>query len=391
MDTDVGAEGPPAIEEGAMEYDGAAMGPPESPPLAPPAQWRVLVACSAGSGAGPQGPAEGGVEELKGCPHAVVRLLSDADAAAIQKACAEFQPNLLYVRGSVAKDARGTPVVGPYRAPGGGGMDVDGGTAVGVGALAAALGGAAEGLQVAFFDVADADVFDGLQKLQEAGTDVGICWLESDAVPAGLFSRAFFAALRTPGMSATEAYAMGVAAIYANCRRLQGAFQVAPQVPVFIHSAPPQFPGPVSVKETPVNGVHPRLVDPGFDTLRLITPRSDARLLVSGAYPSAVDAEPLRVLGEALRGVLVSEVRGATVLLAQPPHHPVAGIPPSVGVHQCKLETTSGAQLDVLLCGAASALDNAPVRDYAVQLCLANDAQQLQLRVPARGQVKGLR
>lgn len=329
--------------------------------------------------------------ELEGCSQAEVRTLVHASVAEIEAACRDFAPNLVYIRGACvgAASSPSSLTVASYRAASPDGMAVDGdsaegGVAVDAAALCAAVCDSTRPLHCLYLDFQGADAA-AAEAHQTGAATMAVAWASAPApaaAPAALFARAFFASLRHPGAAVQEAYALALATTYAQCARSSGAARVAPSVPLFLHNSPPQLPGPVSVPLSTISGMHPRVIVPAFDTIRLATPRADARLLLAGA--AGVSEVPrLACVAEALRAALVMEARGAKVLSAHAPT--VTLFSPDVSAVQCSVQTAGGAVVEVLLCGDAGALANETARDHALRQCLAADAMHVQLRVPPRG------
>lgn len=295
-------------------------------------------------------------------------MLLDAAPKAVADLCSSWKPDLLFVRGGASQSTSGEghAVLAPHKD---------------IAALARALP-AGLGAQGILFECPLPSAVGEDLKTRGVG-DVVIGWPAEPGTPAAVaevFSHAFFAFLRTPGVTVVEAYALAVAATFVHCTRAGPSHGplVAPPYPPFVHSAIPMLPGPISVPLPPSGFREAELA-----TCRLLAPRTEAKLVVCGGMGMA-EAGRLECLALALRSVLVAEARSARVLAWHAQQLPPGTVPAGIGALQCRVQSASGAQVTVTLCGAPAALEDDELREHAIRLCLCTDGMQTQVRVPPK-------
>ncbi|KAJ9508288.1 hypothetical protein QJQ45_011794 [Haematococcus lacustris] len=127
------------------------------------------------------------------------------------------------------------------------------------------------------------------------------------------------------------------------------------------HDQLTQLPDNNSIPNPVIPGIDPSIAlaaaIPGWADIRLLAPRAELRLLLTG-NSCLIDGQKLSYLGEALRALLVLEMRGLTV------------------------RTVSGAQVTAILGGQPSVLQNHALVEHALRMTLVADSLSLQFRLP---------
>ncbi len=204
-------------------------------------------------------------------------------------------------------------------------------------------------------------------------------------LPAMALARAFFAALRQPGVLPGEAFALAEHVAQAHCARLRSGDEVAePRLPTLLADDEPAAPAPAA---PPAEGAAPPGAPeglPGYEDLRLLAPHAELRLMVAG-LPSLVCAHRLGHLCRALRGFLAAEARALEVVACVPLPRPPGALPPGTGAVRAEVRTASGAVAAAVLAGPPALLADAAVVRHALRQALAADALALQLKLPQAG------
>ncbi|CAG9465332.1 unnamed protein product [Pedinophyceae sp. YPF-701] len=267
-------------------------------------------------------------------------------------------------------------------------------------ALVEALRGRCESVDCVYLDFQASDTV-GEALHRDLGVPAVICMPTAPvpaAVPAALFSRVFFSLLRRPGTSVHEAFALAAAVAFAHCQRSPPSserggsishYHVAPSLPIMFSAQPAALPSagavPPCLTGTPPADV--RTAVPGWDSLQMLVPRGQLRITITGDL-AFMTSHKLAALGEALRGLLVVEARGAVLRHASAPSKglPLTNAARAPGpLLRCDVETASGAQCAVLLSGEPTALESREGCQQALRMALAADAQTLQFLIPPKG------
>lgn len=212
-------------------------------------------------------------------------------------------------------------------------------------------------------------------------------------LPAAQFAHTFFAALHNPTVTPAEAFALASHVTNAHCTTWGEGRHVPPPLPVLL--APdgqrPQLPDNSSVPPPVADGMDfsqgVAAAVPGWADVRLLAPRAELPLRLCGGQP-LIDSHRLSFLGEALRALLVMELRQLTLVDVQPCGRPAASshLPPSCqeGV-RCELRTASGATTAVVLAGVSGVLQLRPLVEHALRQTLVSDSLSLQFRLSPPG------
>ncbi|CAK0786305.1 hypothetical protein CVIRNUC_009518 [Coccomyxa viridis] len=202
------------------------------------------------------------------------------------------------------------------------------------------------------------------------------------------FSHAFFATLRNKSATVPEAFAMAMHSCHAHCGPVQAPPQHPSWLPELISDFDPLLPSIDSVPLPVVKGSDfktgvARAV-PGWENVRLLAPHAELRLLACG-QSSLVDAQRLSYLGEALRALLVLEVRQLRLAGRHPCERTPAHLPQGATASRCSVQTASGAHATVVLGGPPNVLEKDSLVEYALRQTLVADAVSLQFRLPPPG------
>ncbi|KAK9822214.1 hypothetical protein WJX81_006927 [Elliptochloris bilobata] len=341
-----------------------------------PTHWRVLAAFS-----GPCLDPNAGLKDLGSVAEladlvglgADVRVLRGKTPVEVAAQLASWQPNLLYL-------CAGT-------GPGPADMDAGAGMGAGLEDALAALEPALEGLDV---DAVYVDALlgsDHARRLRGAGAAHVVHWDAAappgpgGALAAARFGHAFFALLRNASATVPEAFSVAAHAARAGDAGAQA-------LPVFASDARPAAPGLDSVPLPRVPGLDlangAAVGVPGWEAVRLLAPRAELRLLATGRA-TLNDAQRLGHLGEALRALLVLEVRQARLAGRNACERTPAHLPPGCNATRCALRSASGAAASVVLGGPLSVLAEEALVQHALRQTLVADALALQMRLPPPG------
>lgn len=233
--------------------------------------------------------------------------------------------------------------------------------------------------------------------LRAKGVPNVLFWSED---PSGLvaahFASIFFGTLALEGsVSLLEAYALALFSTQAHLGAKVDGKLTMPNMPDLL-TGPADDPGGVSLA-LPDNASVPLPQLPGLDLtrgvaaavegwmdVRLLAPRAELRLQIGGGS-SMVDAGRLSYLGEALRALLVLEVRRARLVSATPPSRLPSHLQEGCSALLCEVATSSGATVRVVLGGRPSVLSNQQLVEHALRQTLVADALSLQFRLPPPG------
>lgn len=242
------------------------------------------------------------------------------------------------------------------------------------------------GATLVYLDAAEA--WPLAQGLAAAGVPHVIAWPANQAPPAlhsMHFAHAFFAALRCPGMSISEGFA-----IAAHLTRAAASTAGGPAAPPLIlpqlvslaaaalpdSASVPPYVGPAAPLGRPLHEVFP-----GYAQLRMCAPHAELSLMIA-ALPEAVNSDAMSCLCEALRAVLVAEVRTLRLLSSAPGASPPAYLPVGSVALRCECASASGYGFSVVLGGPQEVLAAAGVAEHGLRQTVAADAQALQFKLP---------
>ncbi|KAK9844911.1 hypothetical protein WJX74_008601 [Apatococcus lobatus] len=256
-------------------------------------------------------------------------------------------------------------------------------------------GGVASPLQQMFQDVpVECLMVDALiqpaeaEALHAVGIQNVVMWESGRSVPmlpALHFNHAFLTTLAFPQAGYNEAFAFGSHSVQAHCTVSLGGQLQSPIMPRWLSQAPAALPTNASIPPPSdqsldlSQGIAAAV--PGWEDVRLLAPHAELRLLVCG-QPSLIDAHRLSFLGEALRAILVLEVRRATVTSTTPCERLPAHLPPGSSALRCSIRSQSGATSLAVLGGPPSVLSNPGLVEHALRQTLVADALSLQFRLP---------
>ncbi|CAL8464121.1 g3656 [Coccomyxa elongata] len=245
----------------------------------------------------------------------------------------------------------------------------------------------------------DAVYFDGFstsvhaEALREQGVAHVVYWDKSltpspKALHVTQFSHAFFATLRNKSATIPEAFALAMHSGHAHCGSNPGPGLRPSWLPELVSDFEPLLPSidsvplPVVMGADFKNGVAAAV--PGWENVRLLAPHAELRLLVCGES-TIIDAHRLSYLGEALRALLVLEVRQLTLASHTPCERVPAHLPANATAVRCSMRSASNAHATVVLGGPPQVLGHDSLVEYALRQTLVADALSLQFRLPPQG------
>ncbi|GLC45726.1 hypothetical protein PLESTM_001771400 [Pleodorina starrii] len=122
----------------------------------------------------------------------------------------------------------------------------------------------------------------------------------------------------------------------------------------------------------------------GWTDVRLLAPRAELRLLLVGDS-GLIDSTRLSFLGEALRALLVMEVRDLKLVSRTPLDKLPRTLPGGCQAVRCQYATASGASGSVVLGAPPSVLEHEGLVQHALRMTLVTDSVSLQFRLPPPG------
>ncbi|GFH16869.1 uncharacterized protein HaLaN_13381 [Haematococcus lacustris] len=299
-----------------------------------------------------------------------VRLLQHPTFAEFKQTVAEFQPTLVYLCGSTSYDtnrAQGnlSPIVFRGLCPAPCHEDPFLSVATTVGDCIAdgqqpadVLANSVAGVETVYLDALSHDQLSA--RLQAEGVQHSIVWPEGLPVPAIIaaqFSHTFFCCLLHMRTSMHEAFALANHGVQAHCTTQMDGQYVTPLLPALFSPLKAQLPDNNSIPNPVIPGIDPSIAlaaaIPGWADIRLLAPRAELRLLLTG-NSCLIDGQKLSYLGEALRALLVLEMRGLTLLSTLPCAKTPANLPVGCSALRCEVRTVSGAQVTAILGGQPS-------------------------------------
>ncbi|KAK9814581.1 hypothetical protein WJX72_008178 [[Myrmecia] bisecta] len=355
-----------------------------------PAKWRILaVFCNAGTSLEAAGGTDrrccGAIEEFSDLAgaDAEVQILKDKKVEEVAAQLQAFQPNLVYLCG--ASTAEGdTCVAEPQLA-----SQASDGSRESL--TPEVLGTWFEGLgtHAVYADALCSD--EQVAAIRAQGVGHVVFWGASAAVPAlqaAQFGHAFFATLRNYSATILEAFALASHSSQAHCTVLVGGQQQPPALPLLSSEGKPDLPDNASVPHPIIEGLDTseglEAAVPGWAAVRLLAPHAELRLLACG-QSLLIDAHRLSFLGQALRAMLVMELRLLSVISCVPCDRVPAHLPPGCMAVRCSIRTHSGAHATVVLGGPANVLQDETLVEHALRQTLVSDALSLQFKVPPPG------
>eukprot|EP00882_Tetradesmus_deserticola_P006882 GHRQ01007249.1.p1 GENE.GHRQ01007249.1~~GHRQ01007249.1.p1 ORF type:complete len:423 (+),score=169.00 GHRQ01007249.1:147-1415(+) len=256
------------------------------------------------------------------------------------------------------------------------------GKQVAPGELLTALEGAP--LETVYLDAAGQEKVAEL--LRSRGVPNVMFWSED---PSGLvaahFSSIFFSMMALESsVTILEAYALALFSTQAHLGAKVDGKLTMPNMPDLL-TGPRDDPEGVTLA-LPDNASVPLPQLPGLDLsrgvaaavegwmdVRLLAPRAELRVQVGGGS-SMVDAGRLSYLGEALRALLVLEVRCARLLSASPPSRLPSHLQEGCSALLCEVATSSGASVRVVLGGRPGLLASQQLVEHALRQTLVRGA-----------------
>ncbi|KAK9800299.1 hypothetical protein WJX73_007633 [Symbiochloris irregularis] len=349
-----------------------------------PLTWRILAVFSGPSldtALSEIGSADGCIEELLtfAGSGAEVKVLRDAELSQVSEELDTWKPNLVYFT-TGAQYLQGNTEAASALWP----------EAVAEGAAGIlqpqAVADLMKGPQL------DSVYFDCLasQAQAEAVREQGVANVVFYSKPAQAlhgcqFAHAFFATLRSMTAPFPEAFAVASHSAQAFCTTSPGGTHVPPVLPTLLSDAAPKLPNMEGIPLPALEGVDlsPGVVAavPGWDSVRLLAPHAELKLLAC-SQPTLIDAYRLSFLGEALRAVLVLEMRTLTVTSANACARTPAHLPPGCTALRATIKSCSGAEATVVLGGPPKVLENPALVEHALRNTLVADALSLQFRLP---------
>ncbi|EFJ44779.1 hypothetical protein VOLCADRAFT_121257 [Volvox carteri f. nagariensis] len=167
-----------------------------------------------------------------------------------------------------------------------------------------------------------------------------------------------------------------------------GGGYVSPPLPAFVSAEWPALPDSSSIPAVVVPGLeldeHGLKSFPGWMDVRLLAPRAELRLLLVGTS-SLIDARRLSSLGEALRALLVMEVRTLKLVSLGAVDSLPRNLPAGSRAVRCQFLTASGVSAGVVLGTPPSVLQHEALVEHALRMTLVTDSVGLQFRLPPPG------
>ncbi|DBA79408.1 hypothetical protein WJX79_002219 [Trebouxia sp. C0005] len=227
-----------------------------------------------------------------------------------------------------------------------------------------------------------------VEELAKAGIQYIVYWSEErpgSQLIAAHFGHAFCAALRNPVTTVPEAFAVASHACHVHLGSKSGPGQAPAALPCLRSAQTPALPSNNSVPLPQLEGMDLSqgiaAVVPDWDSVRLLAPHAELRLLACG-QASLIAPHRLSFLGEALRAMLVLEVRQLTVTSQTPTHRVPAHLPAGCTALRCEIQSASGGCAKVVLGGPQEVLKNPALVEHALRQTLSADALSLQFKLP---------
>ncbi|CAD7704105.1 unnamed protein product [Ostreobium quekettii] len=218
-----------------------------------------------------------------------------------------------------------------------------------------------------------------------------ICWPDhaaTSSVVAAQFSHTFMAMLRSPSASICESFALASRVVQMLCESIVRDRPQVRLLPQMISQEEPRLPDSTSVPTTAIPGVdfcEDGVPDvEGWEDVRLLAPKAELKLLVCGST-AAIDAKRLSYLGEALRALLLMEMRLLTVVHMAPCERVPSHLTNGCTAIRCDISSASGANAVVVLGGPPAVLSNQMLVQHALRQTLVVDSLCLQFRLPPPG------
>eukprot|EP00803_Ostreobium_quekettii_P001217 evm.model.scf_1457.3 EVM.evm.TU.scf_1457.3 scf_1457:18929-26380(+) len=218
-----------------------------------------------------------------------------------------------------------------------------------------------------------------------------IYWPDQNAtssVVAAQFAHTFMAMLRSPSASISESFALASRVVQMLCESIVRDKPQVQLLPRMISQVEATLPDSTSVPAAVIPGVdffEDGVPDvEGWEDVRLLAPKAELKLLVCGSA-SAIDAKRLSYLGEALRALLLMEMRLLTVVHMAPCERVPSHLTNGCTAIRCDINSASGAHAVVVLGGPPAVLSNQMLVQHALRQTLVVDSLCLQFRLPPPG------
>eukprot|EP00798_Chlamydomonas_sp_ICE-L_P000459 gene459-1865_t len=308
-----------------------------------------------------------------------VKLLANAELDDLRKALDDFKPTLLYMAGPVAYNQStkcGSLQAFKFK---GQAADLDLGDVL-----------KDKGVDTLYMDCKWD--FEKAQALQRTSiVNNVIAWEMADDIPAKVstqFVHSFFTAFLTYAPSPSEAFVFSshIVQSYFTCK--DGESYVVPELPQFLSEQEPCLPDNSSIPpigEVPGVDLSAGVANvPGWSDIRLLAPRAELRLLLCGGS-DLIESAKLSYMGEAMRALLVMEMRSVKLLTTTPSVKVPANLPDGCSALRCEVKTGSGRSATIILGGQPEMLKDNTLVQYALRMTLVSDSLSLQFRLPPPG------
>ena len=254
----------------------------------------------------------------------------------------------------------------------------------------------AAGVRMVYIDAsASSSLADSLSR---RGIPCVISWDEHappSCIPAMHFSHSFLAMLQNPTILASEAFALAVHLTRAFASHAAGPSALKePPLPRIRAAWAPTLPSSSTVhppsryavatdaqKQAPVP-LAERI--PGYKDVRLCAPHAEVRILLTALF-GIMNATSLGNFCQALRGILVAEVRQISLVHVEKVEKPRLMLPSGCLAVRCRVRTPSGAETTVLMGAPENIVNEKDVLQHVVQQTIAADAQAMQMKLPPPG------
>ena len=312
------------------------------------------------------------VENFPGCSVRTVRTPEIDDVLACLQ---QFSANLLYMNGSLPQNIVADSV---------GNIMLKGERAHLL--LLKFLSKMAPQFHCIYFDAANCAPMAKVLYSSGTGTANVIFWeQEPKPLVSMCFSYSFFAFITIAIVSVPEAFAFATSITQVYTRKdIEGLPRLLahtqPELPTF-SSLPPIEVGGVLLRDGSV-----ATAVPGYSGLRLLAPQAEMRMLMGGLSDLINDKKQLSLICDVLRGLIVAEVRVATMVTSVPCVQTPAHLPAGSAGMKCRIQSASGAMFSVVLGGPPEILENTQLTQHALRQTLVADAGTLQFKLPPEGE-----
>eukprot|EP00210_Caulerpa_lentillifera_P002749 g2628.t1 len=210
---------------------------------------------------------------------------------------------------------------------------------------------------------------------------------QTSAVVCLQFAHCFFAMLHITSVSFGEAFSIATRSLQLLSENLIREKPGVSIVPSYLSPDEPELPHSNTVPLDPIPNIrfleNESIPDvEGWEEALLLAPKAELRVLICGDS-STINVTRLTALGEALRALLVIEMRTLTVTNITRCERVPSNLSINSGAVRCHIKTASGIESVVVLGGPPSVLTNQHLVQHALRQTLTVDSLCLQFRLPS--------